>query len=157
MLLDKGASRGICLNPYAVVHIIEKKKSEIIGQINKISTAFINLVKCQPFLAKQLLQEKYFIKDKKSQENRFYTSEISSIGSSYTLNDERNREELKSNIQRKKYMKNIRKETWAGLPYPKNLYEFYDYPIMIEQIWEPENNDSDSEISNSSDEEQKEN
>ncbi|CAI2385088.1 unnamed protein product [Moneuplotes crassus] len=144
ILLSKGASRGICLTPFSVVHTIEEKRDEIIVKINKISCKLLNLIRSHPFVAKKLIEAKYWEKYDKSIQKRFICNSSSKTLLSLGNQD---KETMITNSQRKKYMKTCRREEWRGLPY-RNTYETSSSPIMIE--YEPDsdnNNESDSESS----------
>lgn len=53
IVLYKGASRGICLNPIKVTQIIQQHKDKITEKSMQILNIFIKLVKINPFIAKK--------------------------------------------------------------------------------------------------------
>lgn len=112
---------------------------------------YLELVKFQPFIAKKYLQSRYFSNYEKSVKMRFYSKEISSL---YDVlpNVKLNRQDLKAHSKRKSYLSSLREENSRGLPYQQNLYEFYNYPIVFEEKWTPEENSKRSSDEESEDE-----
>jgi hypothetical protein len=136
------------MNPIKVTQIIQRQRNKITETSMKIIESFIKLIKINPFIAKRYFRVRYLSQLEKQIDNRFITKDLTRIGktiSHSTLNDE----DQISNSTRRKYLKIARNESCRGLPFQKNLYEFYKYPIMFEQIWEPEISE-DSEASDTS-------
>jgi hypothetical protein len=99
--LDKGASRGICLNPIKVTQIIQQHKNKITEKSMQILEVFIKLVKINPFIAKKCFRRQYLIQLEKLIDYRFESKELTKIGKTISNSTFETEDKISTAVRRK--------------------------------------------------------
>lgn len=154
MVLKKGASKGICLTPYSVTQMIEEQRNNLITAIHMLQEQFIDMVKMNPIISKTILEKNYFKRMKKQVSHKFHCLSSDSLFDPVSATKLVNEDVLASQQRQKFYFKSTQ-ENSRGLPYQKNYYEFFNYPIIFEETYIPEISDTGSESNSDSIEESK--
>ena len=132
LVLNKGASKGICLTPSTVTDIIERERDELSNDINILMDSYIALIKLQPFMSKMHLENRYFSYVQKSIEMRYSSKVLNDL--SEEIDDSKLlRQEVKADQKRDYYSKYAMEEGIKGIAYQNNLYKFYNSPVVFEQ------------------------
>ena len=92
------------------------------------------------------LEVKYFSYYKRLINKITFKTESTSYNELLTNHEIATEDEI-ANDKREKYFKHAHKETARGLPYQHNFYEFYNYPILFEEVWENESLSDESNLS----------